>query len=264
MNYLNNKNIFLERYKCIYFVLPKNGCSSMQAHIVNALEMEKGQNFPKDIHNSEIYPYPYVKKSTINNDFKDYLRFCIVRNPWSRLVSCYKDKIRHVGYNEVGFVDGVALPLKNNSPLFYGGMPFEEFVDVVCSINDAEGEHHFTSQLFQLTDESGNLYVNFIAKLETLQEDLKVITKTTNFSFNHFPHFHKSKSKPYTKYYTYELKEKVRKRFKKDIKFFRYSFGQMSSARIGFLPDKQKIFSFAFLEKYKSMFKKSFQAFLFL
>ena len=137
----------------------------------------------------------------------------------------------------------MALPLIENSPLFYGGMSFEEFVAVVCDNPDSIAEHHFTSQLYQITDDTGNLLVNYIGKLETLNEDLDAISKKSSLQFNAFPHFHKTKRKNYQEYYTEELAEKVRKRYASDINFFKYCFGQdCNISKIGFVNAELKAY----------------------
>ena len=239
MNYRQHNNILVEKHKVIFFVIPKNACSSMKSQIVEVLGLEKGPNYPKDIHDPEVYPYPFAKTENLNNQYQDYFKFCIARNPWARLVSCFKDKIRPADFNSDKFKDGVAFPLIKNSPRFYGGMPFEEFVEVVCSIPDAIGEHHFTSQIYQITDAMGNLLVNYIGNLETLDSDLSEISKKTGFPTSHFPHFRKTKKNSYQEYYNDELVEKVRKRYAADISFFKYEFDQKENlVKIGFVNDE--------------------------
>lgn len=241
MNYRQYKNILVEKYKCIFFIIPKNGCSSMKANIIEVLEMEKGADYPKDVHDPKIYPYPFVKTEDLNGAYQHHLRFCISRNPWDRLVSCFEDKIRSLSYNEQGYRNGVALPLLQNCPLFYGGMSFKEFVKVVCNIQDVLGEHHFTSQLYQITDDAGNLLTNYIGKLETLSEDLKEISLKSGFPTSEIQHLRRTKEKKYHEFYSDELKEKVRKRFAADIEFFKYTFNQDSNfAKIGYIDHQLK------------------------
>lgn len=228
MNYRRYSNILIEAHKSIFFILPKNACSSAKAQIIDVLALGKGPKYPIDVHDPNIYDYPFVKTEELNNEYQAYLRFCIVRNPWDRLVSCYKDKIREIDYVMDGYINGVSVIFQEYGSRFYGGMPFNEFVEVVCNIPDAESEHHFSSQLFQILDDEGNLLVNYIGKFESLAEDLMEINRISGFPNNKFPHFRKTKAKDYQEYYTPELIELVGQRFQEDIDFFKYEFAKSS------------------------------------
>jgi len=224
MNYSVNKNIIVEPYKCIFFILPKNGCTSVKARIVEVLNMPRSEKYPGDVHNSDTYPYPFADINELNTKYRDYFKFCILRNPFDRLISCYKDKIRTPDLNNAQFVNGVANPLVANSPLFFGGMSFAEFVDVVCSIPDSKAEHHFAGQLYQITDNQGRLLVDYIGTLETLKTDLRYIKEQTGFPIDHLPHLHKRPKRDTQEYYSTALIKKVEKRFAADVGFFNYRY----------------------------------------
>jgi len=206
-----------------------------------------------------IYPYPFAEKEELNGQYVDYLRFGFVCNPWDRLFSCFKDKIQPADFDNEEYIKGAARPLHHCSTLFDGGMSFDEFVDVVYSIPDAKAEHHFSSQLFQMTDSLGNLLVNYLGRFEQINEGLKEITQKKGIPFVNFPHLHKTKRKSYHEYYTDELIEKVRKRFSADIDFFSCEFDESNNADpIGFVNDKlkEKLSSptiMAFILKHKNL-----------
>lgn len=238
--YKAHRNILVEEYKAIYYFLPKCGCTSLKAHLASVLNMDNVENFPKDIHNSNIYPFPFVQNDKLDSSYQDYFKFTIVRNPWSRLVSCYKSKIRAADYSGPGVINGVAKPLLICSDKFFGGMSFEAFVDVVCSISDADADNHFRSQLYQLVGPDGNLMVDYIGKLEMLGMSLNEITQASGIPLDEVPHLHKISSKPYTAFYNHELKEKVRERFVDDITFFDYKFdADMQPKAIGMLSEEK-------------------------
>jgi len=97
--YNSENNIVVHNSKAIYFPIPKNGSTTLKSILLN--------NFPdfkslKINNNSEKYlkypsphnvNYPFVKKDNILSDYKNYFRFVIIRNPWDRVVSLYKNKI---------------------------------------------------------------------------------------------------------------------------------------------------------------------------
>ena len=248
---MSQRNILIEKYKSIYFFLPKSGSTSVKLNLANVLGMDKTEEFPKGIHNPNIFPFPFVIQKELNTNYQDFFKFTIVRNPWNRLVSCYKDKIHPVDVNNKRMVNGVARPLLNCSDKFYGGMSFAAFVDVVCSISDATANNHFRSQLYQVIDSNGKLMVNYIGKLETLKESLSEISQKTGIPFNQVPHFHKSSAKPYWEYYNSVLIERVKERYKEDLEFFKYEFNSTSkSSSLGMIKEEQinKLYGSTFMQ----------------
>ena len=76
-----------------------------------------------------------------------------------------------------------------------------------------------------ITDEKGNILVDYIGKFENLQEEFNVICKMLKIPPLDLPHTNNSSStESYQKYYTPSLKELVAKAFKKDIEQFNYKF----------------------------------------
>ena len=224
MNCMVHRNILIEKNKIIYFFIPKSGSTSIKVQLAKELGMYNDEGIPKGIHNPVQFPFPFADLKELSTTYKDYFKFTIVRNPWSRLVSCYKNKIQPIGTNNSGMVNGVAKPLLESSSLFYGGMSFDAFVKTICSIKDCKSNAHFQSQLYQILNPSGHLKVDYIGKLETLEESLKEITHLSGLPFKQVPHLHKTKSKPYWEFYTPELINKVRQRYQLDIEFLNYDF----------------------------------------
>ncbi len=173
------------------------------------------------------------------SDYNDYLKFALVRNPWSRLVSCYKSKIRSSGFTNEYFRKGIHLGFNRYEGLFYGDMPFQEFAEAICTIPDSMADPHFISQLFWLTDNSGKLRPNYIGKLENLEPTFKDIFDNTGISFDKMRARNRSNyNGSYTSFYNEELKEKVRQRYAGDVKIFKYDFEPIPNIeQIGFVDD---------------------------
>lgn len=70
--------------------------------------------------------------------YDEHFKFAFVRNPWVRLVSCYKQKIAPGG-------QGLYCYEYEEVPL-YVGMSFAQFVEAVHAIPDEEADPHFRSQ----------------------------------------------------------------------------------------------------------------------
>jgi hypothetical protein len=169
--------------------------------------------------------YPYVKKSVILKKYSDYTRFCFVRNPWDRVVSCYTNKIHaDKEYNDQWYTNGVATPLLRYGETFKGGMKFEAFVDAINDIPDHQADDHFKSQYLFVTDNTDTLLVNFIGKFENFEFDFNCLYQKIGLPPITLPHMLKSTRKNYKSYYNSNTKRLIGKRYTRDIELFRYDF----------------------------------------
>lgn len=88
--------IVCDKYKFIYCQIPKNACSAIKKWI---LELEENPKI-KTLQNAELLKYIHSYKyktidplAILNNPkYKDYFLFTIVRNPYLRLISAFKDR----------------------------------------------------------------------------------------------------------------------------------------------------------------------------
>lgn len=223
--YRSHGNIVLHDYKAIYFFIPKVACSSLKIVMSELLNMkppnpEKPLAFPHKRH------FPFVKKEEIQVRYRDYFKFCFVRNPWDKLVSCYKNKIHaDPNYNDKWFKNGVAEIFWRYGDLFRGGMSFEEFVDVVAQIPDKDADNHIKSQHLFFTDHQGNTAADFIGRFESLKEDFLEICKKIGIKESiPMPHLLKSNHAHYKTYYDDNTRQIVSQRYDKDIKLLGYTF----------------------------------------
>ncbi len=217
--YRRNKNILIEDFKSIYFFIPKNGCTSFKKAILQYLGDKESED------NVHKFDFPFACYNQLDTDYNDYMKFAFVRNPWNRLASCFKGKIRSSNYNSKKFENGVARIFLKYGDMFYGDMSFKKFVEAVCSIPDSEANPHFISQLFRLTDNSGELLPNYIGRLENIKPSIEKIYKNTGLSLSNLKHENKSRiSESYTNYYDEKIKEMVQIKFAADIEIFGYEF----------------------------------------
>ena len=189
-----------------FIMVPKSCTRSVLHHI--------GKHF-----NSRDVAKPYQPEPNIHT-------FAVVRNPWDRLVSCWKDKV--MTNPELGNLDGLrhytdfnefvkAVHEKIDVDLPFSQHPMKpEHMDVMC-------DRHLKSQN-TLVPEDSNIQIikqeqfdtDFIQMLDKLDVQTDVdISKTLN-STNH---------KRYTEYYTTETRDLVQQIYKDDITRFRYGFG---------------------------------------
>jgi hypothetical protein len=141
--------------------------------------------------------------------FKNYFKFTLVRNPWQRLLSNYffrKYKKGDTDIQKLSFTEWV----KNSNKR---GYLFEN-----CLSRYA--------QLDWITDENGEVCVDFIGRFENLQEDFNTICDKIGIPRNELPHKNATKHKHYTEYYDDESIFIVAEKYAKDIEYFGYKFGE--------------------------------------
>ncbi len=150
------------------------------------------------------------------DDWDERFKFAFVRNPWDRLVSWYSM---------------VANSQKARNELWWyvheNSSTFEEFIhNCTDEIEIAEGVYYsFTyNQLDYVTDENGNLIVDFIGRLENFEEDIHEVFDRIGVELEAIPHNNRSKHEHYSTFYTPETEMIVRERFKRDIEYFGYEF----------------------------------------
>ena len=140
-----------------------------------------------------------IRKKIGFNKFNSYIKFCVIRNPYDKMVSLYF-------YNKS----------RNKIP---SNMTFKQFVKSGKKCNNLK--HHGLRSVSTC---------KYFIRYETLYEDIKKmckILKITNYDINLLPS-HKSDTKRdsrnYRKYYDDETKDIVHKGHKKEFELFGYKF----------------------------------------
>lgn len=221
---LNSEKLVSDEYRFIWAGVPKAATRS----ILTALYRKPDTGLGCRMVNDELWE---LLKS--NGSYKDYYKFTFVRNPWARIVSCYKDKIlapKEKYINEV--IDKI--------PDLTQGMTFEAFVQFLMDSpygRDEGADRHWASQHRFVEDPKGTVLVDAIGKTENIQEDFDYISKhiglpslklpwlNTHIGWN--PGQEKLIEKDpfyYRDYYTPKTREIVRQRYYIDIGKFDYEF----------------------------------------
>lgn len=149
----------------------------------------------------------------------DYFSFCVVRNPFDRIISEFKF-------------------LKSNTPnkfTKYFKKSFDKFVnEIVIAYNEGKvnkfgfnkyeynEEDHFKTQLSYIKN-NNKIDVNKILRFENLNRDWKEISNRFNLSTN-LPKVNKSYHKNYRRYYNKQNRKIIEKYYKEDLDYFNYSF----------------------------------------
>ena len=208
--------ILSKRHRFIYYPIPKVACTTIKSLILEA----EGHHLPDDeeaVHRPELFPEVDLKSP----QFEGYFRFVFVRNPWSRLVSCYHNKVvaqRPVKFSSfAGRYPGVR----------FESMSFSDFVRFVCRVPDDLCEPHFKPQADFFSAEE----VDFVGRFERFSEDLIQVIERVGLdeSLHKYCKMQRMKSdsdKGYTSFYNAETQRLVAEKYKSDVERFDYRFGK--------------------------------------
>jgi len=147
-------------------------------------------------------------------------KFCFVRNPWDRAVSIWR--FLRLGH---------AAARRRNFGLDSGGvygfgrdLSFRECLEGFPEPNLWE-RWHMTTQAFHITDDRGQLMVDFVGRLERLQEDFDKVCGQIGLRRLQLPHENRTEHQHYTHYYDPETLRLVAQRYGEDIERFGYRYG---------------------------------------
>ena len=213
--------IELPEHRAIYISVLKVASSSMLAFMAHLLRITLPEN--RGPH-SVFYDHPWLRREDIAN-YPHHWKFCVVRNPWDRLVSCYRSKIKSADNLKTNphFKQGVHRGFVRFGT-FEAGMPFDAFVRAAVKIDDARTDPHLKSQYAFLSDDSGALLVDYIGKFERLNDAFEHICDRLGVTDFELPHLKKADRREYHAYYTPELVDLVGARYQRDVELFGYSF----------------------------------------
>ena len=136
-------------------------------------------------------------------EMETYFSFIFVRNPFSRLVSSWNDTLRLEGHTD-----------------------FNKFVKEDVFDGDVPTQLHFQTQssLVEVPDASKS-NLNFIGKVENINEDWSELCSTINIPYTPMVHIKSRNYGNYRDYYDDETVELVTKMYQRDLDIFDYRYG---------------------------------------
>lgn len=222
-------------HKCIFIHIPKCAGTSIESALGHHEQFEgRGTqdhrtlqeikppaavpDFLFDIYNSLSYhrrlilsKFGYKKKRNLKNryfvnnkQYKEYFKFTIVRNPWSRCYSYYRAAMRdEYILSQLGVERG---------------LDFSEFM------------HNFGStgplrpQLAWILDPCGDMELDFVGRFENLRDDFALVCRQIGADPGKLPHKLRGGSSGYKDAYCDELRGFVGDMYAEEIAMFGYEF----------------------------------------
>ena len=196
--------------KIIFIHIPKTGGTSIENYMnilnYNNPILKHGYGTFKNI-SFQHFTYSDYNEFLGIHIFKNYFKFSVIRNPYTRIISEYfwvPDKLK-IGY-------------KSNKSFDY----FLENVTKIINSNKLDQKYydHFIPQYKFICDENGSKFVNKIFKFEDFNSIIKFL-KSKNYKFNEKYILNKGRNKQQLNLNN-KQKNIIYKIYKKDFKFFNY------------------------------------------
>ena len=138
------------------------------------------------------------------NQYKTYFKFTIVRNPWARAFSWYKNVMRDELHKKNYGIDST--------------ISFKEFLKLFA------GKRMLRPQTYWLKNFADEIPMDYIGRFENLSEDFRKICEYLNLDDIKLPHKRKGTDSSYHQSYDEESKKIIEDIYGEEIKLFGYNF----------------------------------------
>ena len=203
-------------FHLIFYRIPKNASTSIFNHLGNLNLIKKHEEKFREHCDQKIYKKwfdvthakPDEAYKIFKHEIQNYKSFCVVRNPWDRVISMYNSIITEGLQELYGII---------------GEVTFERFCGI---IHEHRNDASFIGTHKQVEWTKGYYPPQKILRYETLQEDFAEMLQ--EFGATHIspklPHLNKTEHTHYSDYYNTTTKQIIQRVFEKDIDTFKYNF----------------------------------------
>jgi len=173
--------LILKDKKILYTVVPKAANSTIKKHLwaEGGIDLSVNEAFNK-VHDyrQTAFSVESLSDQELNKALfaQDWFRFSFVRNPYTRIVSAYTDKILNLGEKTNGIFFKKQLFTADEK------ITFELFIKRICAQNKHAMDWHWMpqSQLLMMS----MIQYDFIGKIEELHDGLEKVYELCNLNKN--------------------------------------------------------------------------------
>jgi hypothetical protein len=178
------------------------------------------------LEDSEFFAHHHTHLSWIDyQKYKDYYKFCFVRNPWDRLVSWYFGILKLKANND--FQKYIKLCCSNFSEFLNCDKIIKEKVNSKYEVSSKGKTIYFKSIAYNQLDyisHNDKVLVDFVGRFENLNDDWEFILKKLSIKNLKLSFKNKGFHQNYKNYYEKKDIDKVASLYKRDIDYFNYEF----------------------------------------
>jgi tetratricopeptide (TPR) repeat protein len=213
------------RYKYFYVATPKCGCSTMKLALLR-LELgdpslDRGEF--EDIHNRNFSPLLSPRQVVSFRQMASdpaIFKFCFVRHPYTRLLSCYLDKIERNRPQKAQILRQLGLPEHDLS----AKLSFKQFAVAVAEQPVSSMDGHWRVQYFHTMQRS--IDYDLIGRFEHFDEDARRAGARISPDFESCLRAERrhatAASVSAEQYLTPEIKEIIYRKYRIDFEHFHY------------------------------------------
>lgn len=222
-DFLDTVNISL-KHKYIFVTNPKCACSTVQAILIRLELSDKAFEFADHMH-IHLREYSPLLNPLQVGDFRrlaqdeSFFRFCFVRNPYHRILSCYLDKIKNDRPPKRTLLRQIGR--NPNEPF---DISFREFVNIVARQPVGAMNRHWRVQYYQTLQDSMSYHL--VGRFESFREDMDKVSDALGCQLSDFDNrTHQNRTDAgnlLDEYYDQSLRDAVFQTYRKDFEHFGY------------------------------------------
>jgi len=181
-----------DKKKIVYYPIPKAASHSIREYL------------------GEYDTKAKLKLDKLVHRFNNYFRFTFVRNPYDRFASFYYDKIMHWNCHPRCRSFLMRYGINYNTTLNQAADKLRKYIT-----NNVHTLHQY-----RFISSKGNITVNFIGKLENIQNDIHIVNRYAKTSTN--LRILNAVGRKYNKQYDKEYKDIIYDTYKEDFELLTY------------------------------------------
>jgi len=212
---IDNRFFVSKEKKFIFCEVPKTGISTIKKTLAELIE---NKNIDYNVHdrNKFILKSP-CKNQLTQEEFNQMYKFTFVRNPYTRVLSAYLDKIKKNTIEKKQIYDFVNFPLEKE-------MSFLDFLRVLEMMPPVNINPHFRPQYLNLCYPL--VKYNFVGRFEYFERDFRFILEkffSKNVKLSIVNHHKTEASKKIEQFYNVNTIRLVQKIYAQDFLYFDYN-----------------------------------------